>query len=138
MSVVHHAMRVAPLLFAVFTTACASGRSTPAPSRPTTTPAVATAVATAPGCGSGTRSSARVGRVALTFTGASSGTAIVRIEGVTTKSVVEVDIATGTMLELAEGEYQLRISAAGVRSAARTINVTCGKETTERVALTRG
>ena len=76
--------------------------------------------------------------MALTFTGASSGTAIVRIEGVTTKSVVEVDIATGTMLELAEGEYQLRISAAGVRSAARTINVTCGKETTERVALTRG
>jgi hypothetical protein len=134
MSTVHHVMRVAPLLLAVFTTACASARSTPEPRRPTS----GASVATTSGCGSGTRSPARVGRVALTFTGASSGTAIVRIEGVTTKSMVEVDIATGTMLELVEGEYQLRISAAGIRSATRSINVVCGKESTERVALTRG
>ena len=134
MSAFHLAKRIAPLLFAVCTTACTSARRTPTPSRPTS----GSAGVTATGCGSGTRSKARVGRVALTFTGAASGTAIVRIEGVTTKSVVEVDIATGTMLELAEGEYQLRISAAGVRSAARNINVTCGKESTERVSLTRG
>lgn len=134
MSVFPHVMRIAPVLLAVCTTACASARSSPPPSSPTP----GSTVAAAPGCGSGTRSSARVGRVALTFSGAASGTAIVRIEGVTTKSMVEVDIATGTMLELAEGEYQLRISAAGTRGAARTINVVCGKESTERVALTRG
>lgn len=134
MSAFHHAMRIAPVLLVVCTTACASARSTSTPSRPTS----GSTVAASTGCGSGTRSNARVGRVALTFTGAATGTAIVRIEGVTNKSTVEVDIATGTLLELAEGEYQLRITAAGLRSATRTINVICGKDATERVALTRG
>ncbi len=134
MSAFHRAGRLAPFVLAVGTTACVGARRAPTPSRPTS----GSAVATSTGCGSGTRSTARVGRVALTFTGATRGMAIVRIEGVATKSVVEVDIATGTILELSEGEYQLRISTAGVRSATRTINVKCGNDTTERVALTRG
>ena len=89
------------------------------------------------GCETGSKAGARLGRAALTFSGASSGEATMRIEGEAYKSTVLVDVATGTVLELAEGTYQLRITVSGYRAVDRSVSVVCGKESTVAVTLNR-
>lgn len=100
-------------------------------------------------CSPSTPASSRMGRVTLTFAGASGGAstgasagasageAVVRVEGEAYKSTVRVDVATGTVLELREGEYQLRIAASGYRGGDRRVRVTCGGDEPVVVALSR-
>jgi hypothetical protein len=78
-----------------------------------------------------------VGRVLLTFTGASTGEATVRLERDNYKSTVRVDVASGTVLELPDGTYQIRISVRGYRGGARTVRVRCGQDEAVVAGLTR-
>lgn len=87
------------------------------------------------GCDASTKPAARLGRAVLSFTGASTGEATVRLEGEAYKSTVLVDVATGTVLELLEGTYQLRVSLAGYRAIDRSIAVVCGKDAPVAVRL---
>jgi hypothetical protein len=48
-----------------------------------------------------------------------------------------VDVATGTVLELAEGTYQLRITVNGYRAVDKSVAVVCGKESSVAVPLAR-
>lgn len=85
-----------------------------------------------------TNRGARLGRVAIAFTGASSGEAAVRIEGKSGfKSTVRVDVSTGTVLELDEGAYQLRVTLAGHRAVERAVTATCGKDSDISIPLSR-
>lgn len=88
-------------------------------------------------CGSNVPDASRIGRIALAFTGASSGEATVRLEGVAYKSTVQVDVSTGTVLELREGSYQLRITLSGYRAVVRNVDVRCGRDQAVSIGLTR-
>ena len=78
-----------------------------------------------------------MGRATLAFPGALAGEAVVRVEGEAYKSTVRVDAGTGTVLELPEGTYQLRVSLSGYRSISRTVRVQCGKDEQVTLILTR-
>lgn len=78
-----------------------------------------------------------VGRVNLTFTGASRGEAVVRIFGESYESTVRIDVATGTSLELREDSYIVRVSVPDFRAVEQTVKVVCGKDIRLPIALTR-
>jgi PEGA domain len=123
--------RALTLLLACTLSGCSSARSARNDSRTTS------GTSALGGCDAGTKAGARLGRAAVTFSGASSGEATMRIEGEAYKSTVLVDVATGTVLELAEGTYQLRITVNGYRAVDRSVSVMCGKESTVAVTLNR-
>ncbi|WP_158514741.1 PEGA domain-containing protein [Gemmatimonas phototrophica] len=123
--------RVLPLLLACALSACSSARSARDAGR------TVSGTSAMVGCEASVKDGARLGRAALTFSGASSGEATLRIEGEAYKSTVLVDVATGTVLELAEGTYQVRITVSGYRAVERSVSVVCGKESTVAVTLNR-
>lgn len=102
-----------------------------------TRPAAGATTSTATVCTPATPPSSRMGRATLAFPGALAGEAVVRVEGEAYKSTVRVDAGTGTVLELPEGTYQLRVSLSGYRSISRTVRVQCGKDEPVTMILTR-
>ncbi len=79
-------------------------------------------------CDSRDRNATLTGRVLLTFRGAVRGEAVVRIEGEAYESTVRMDVATGSTLELREGNYRLRADVSGYRTVVQNVRVICGKE----------
>ncbi|MCA0376883.1 MAG: hypothetical protein LCH84_14615 [Gemmatimonadetes bacterium] len=82
-------------------------------------------------------SASLTGRVMLTFTGASSGEAVIRIEGPEPRATVRVPVAEGTLMELREGRYILHIAVNGYRSVDQPVAVVCGKDINLPVPLSR-
>jgi hypothetical protein len=88
-------------------------------------------------CDPRNRAATFTGRVALSFTGAARGEAVVRITGEAYQSTVRIDVATGTLLELREDRYLVRVSVDGYRSVEQSVLVKCGQELKLPVALAR-
>jgi hypothetical protein len=88
-------------------------------------------------CNPRDRNATLAGHAVLNFTPASSGEALVRVEGESSRSTVRIDVATGTTLELREGTYLLRISVQGYRNVEKSIKVVCGKELAVPIALSK-
>jgi hypothetical protein len=88
-------------------------------------------------CDPRNRAATFTGRVALSFTGAARGEAVVRITGEAYQSTVRIDVATGTLLELREDRYLVRVSVDGYRSVEQSVQVKCGQELTLPLALVR-
>jgi hypothetical protein len=88
-------------------------------------------------CDPRNRDATFTGRVALSFTGAARGEAVVRITGEAYQSTVRIDVATGSLLELREDRYLVRVSVDGYRSVEQSIVVKCGQQLDFPVALTR-
>lgn len=82
-------------------------------------------------------SASLTGRVLLTFAGAASGEAIIRIESETPRATVRVPVAEGTLMELREGRYILHIAVGGYRSVDQPVAVTCGKDVKLEIPLSR-
>jgi len=79
-------------------------------------------------CDSRDRNATLTGRVLLTFRGAVRGEAVVRIEGEAYESTVRMDVATGSTLELREGNYRIRADVNGYRTVVQNVRVICGKD----------
>lgn len=86
-------------------------------------------------CDPRNRAATFTGRVALSFTGAARGEAVVRITGEAYQSTVRIDVATGTLLELREDRYLVRVSVDGYRSVEQSVLVKCGQDIALPVAL---
>ncbi len=91
-------------------------------------PAAGAAPAVTNNCDSRDRNATLTGRVLLTFRGAVRGEAVVRIEGEAYESTVRMDVATGSILELREGNYRLRADVNGYRTVVQNVRVICGKD----------
>jgi hypothetical protein len=88
-------------------------------------------------CDPRNRAATFTGRVALSFTGAARGEAVVRITGEAYQSTVRIDVATGTLLELREDRYLVRVTVDGYRSVEQSVQVKCGQELKLPVVLAR-
>jgi hypothetical protein len=88
-------------------------------------------------CDPRNRAATFTGRVALSFTGAARGEAVVRITGEAYQSTVRIDVATGTLLELREDRYLVRVSVDGYRSVEQSVLVKCGQDMPLPIALVR-
>lgn len=82
-------------------------------------------------------SASLTGRVLVTFMGAASGEAVIRIESETPRATVRVPVAEGTLMELREGRYILHIAVSGYRSVDQPIAVTCGQDIKLPITLSR-
>ncbi len=128
---------LAALSFLVLGAGCARIQRSRVVDGALTRPAAGAAAGTAAACTPATPASSRMGTATLAFPGATGGEAVMRVEGDGYKSTVRVDVGTGTVLELREGTYQLRISVSGYRSISRTVRVQCGKDESVTLLLTR-
>lgn len=88
-------------------------------------------------CDERDRTATLVGRVQMTFKGANSGEALVRIVGENSESTIRIDVATGSTFELREDTYRMRITVDGYRAVQENIKVVCGRDVPLVVNLSR-
>jgi hypothetical protein len=78
-----------------------------------------------------------VGRLIVTFTGASSGEVVVRLESDAYRSTVRISAAEGSQFEVPAGNYRLRATLTGFRAVERAVVVPCNRDTRLEVPLSR-